>query len=462
MSGDEPCFRLLPSLNAAALGDGFFIYDERARTAPIVSVPTQRVPRQAYEIIRRLKEANPAGEAWPLERIKALFLHPGEASAVDVLVRRGYLEPSPVPGGTADRDLADTFASSDARHFFVPPRLFHIPRELADDAADVGFVGVPYASNPQSIGTAGGPHHLRTLSQRTAFWFDIHARGLYTEVGVDNDFPRVLCKDTVLQDFGDLGAGVRTVADLFAEIRHLVDGAVNRGMPLVFAGGDHAITFPIVAAYLRHLPELALIHLDAHNDLFFADRVTYDHGAVVSNLLLHSNLQRVYSFGLRTQLDPRVGNVNRFAADATLASRVHLRSLASLKRMLADRERFDDVLAEIGHERPCYLTIDLDVLTPGAMANQVSTPGGPGLEWWELFELVATMTERIRLVACDLVELNTAQRSQPEGTRAYPVVLLLLLVNALARGRRETGMRREQSAAAGAAPAVNPGGPRGG
>ncbi len=77
-------------------------------------------------------------------------------------------------------------------------------------------------------------------------------------------------------------------------------------------GGDHAITFPIVNAFLQHYPSLVLLHLDAHNDVFYTEKIEFSHASPILGLLIQSNLSSVYSFGLRTNADPRVGPFEQF------------------------------------------------------------------------------------------------------------------------------------------------------
>lgn len=445
--------RLLPSLRPARLGRSCYLYDDNGRQAPIVFVPTQRVKTPIHDAVVRLRQANPGNEPWPLDRIMALCEDEQQRKAVDLLVRRGYLEPRPdaetaaspgdEPGPFDISAMVRDFTEREAKHFFNPPRLFNLPRDIEDDDVHVGFVGAPFASNPVSVGASWGPAMLRAISQRVAFWFDICARGVYSEVGLDGGLPELLCRALVVQDYGDFGAGIKTVADLFADVRSFVDQAVERRIPVVYAGGDHAITFPIVDAYLKHYPDLALVHLDAHNDLLYSERITFNHSAPISNLVLASALEDVYSLGLRTETDTRVASLKRFAADPGLAGRVHGSSIGSLKRMLADPHRLDSLLAEIGPDRPCYLTIDLDVLSASAIAGQLSTPSGPGLEWWELFELARVFTRRLNTVACDVVEFNIPERSGPDDARTKPAFLLLQLFHGLALGRA----RREAKSA---------------
>ncbi len=435
-------YGLLPALAAGRLGRAYYLYDGQARGAPIVFVPTQRVTERVYRVVSRLKAAVPAGEAWEPERLAGQFDQEPERGVVRLLVERGYLEEvkeekGPRDGGEVGLTPAavvsarEAFAATEAKHFFNVPRLFGLPAQGEDDA-QVAFAGVPFASLPISAGAAEAPAHLRRVSQRWANWFEVYERGVCCEAGIAGGLPRLLGQGVVLRDFGDVGAAARTVGELFAAAQQAVDQLVGRRLPAVFAGGDHAVTVPLVSAYARHHPDLAVIQLDAHNDLFFLDGPAFNHAATASNLLLLSDVQRLLALGLRSDLDARTDTLRRIAASPEYASRLRLYSLAATKRLLTDAAALDEVLATLG-DRPCYLTIDLDVLTPAAIHGQVSTPAGGGLEWWELLQLVDALLARLPLVACDVVEFNPARGVAADDGPPKLLALLMLLIDGLAR-----------------------------
>ncbi len=302
----------------------------------------------------------------------------------------------------------------------------------------IHFAGVPFASLAISAGAAEAPAHLRRLSQRWANWFEVYERGVYCEAGVAAGLPRLLGRGVVLRDFGDVGAAARTVGELFAAAQRAVDELVERRLPAVFAGGDHTLTVPLVGAYVRHYPELCVIQLDAHNDLFFLDGVAFNHAATAANLLLLADVRRLLALGLRTDFDPRTETLDRLASSPEYAARLRPYSLAATKRLLADATALNEVPAAV-RDRPCYLTIDLDVLSPAALHGQVSTPAGAGLEWWELLHLVDALATRVKLVACDIMELNPHKGLPADDGTPKVLALLLLLIDSLARARRADG-----------------------
>ncbi len=456
-STPDTLYRLLPSLRVATLGSRHYFYDA-APVGPVIQIPTQRIRERLYLLTDRLLRANPTGAAWTLSQWQGLCYDPQDRDAIDLLVRLGYLEAIDAPPVTADpppterdsgnkaavpvdyRAAAAQFDDQTALNSFRRRSFFNLPEDIEDAEVQVGLLGMPLASTPISAGTAIGPECLRLRTQQTGFWFDIYRTGFYSELTIEDEMPEILCRNVMAKDYGDLDAEVRTVDDLMGAVRSFVDSRlVEKGLPFVFVGGDHAITFPIVDALVRHHPDLCLIHLDAHNDLFFTESIHFNHAATVYNLLAYSRLQQVCSFGLRSWFDTRVKGVSRLASDAEMRERIHLYSLHSFKRLILDPDRFREVLCKIGKGRPCYLSIDLDVLSPGEMGYQLSTPAGAGLEWWELLEAVRQVMAELNVIASDIVEYNPiASHRRPDDPR-HPAHLLLLLIHGLAGNRLRAG-----------------------
>lgn len=444
MNAPVPHLRLLPSADVAELDGVYYLFDRAALDNPVVSVPTQRVSRRLFDVVRRLKTAVPFLEGRSYADLEALLDGPAARRALASLVTAGYLEPASgappaatAPAAPADSEL-EHFRQQGLKHYFRPASFFHLPAQIADEDCDVALVGVPFASTAISRGTVEAPARLRADSQRAGFWFDFHAEGVYTELACDDSEPRLLGAGIRLKDCGDIGADVRTVGDLFGTVSDLIEQRfLPHGVRPLFIGGDHAITFPIVDCYLRHYPELTVLHLDAHNDLFYTERVEYNHAGPIHALLAHSALTRVLSMGLRTFGDARVGAFKRRRSAGDLDGRVSLYALGALRRWLARPEAFRAHLDTLlDGAQPCYLTIDLDVLSPECVAGQLSTPAGDGLAWHELLELVRLLGESCNLLAADVVEFNPLHKNRATEDERELVVLLLELIDALGRQRR--------------------------
>jgi arginase family enzyme len=449
-------YRLIPTMDVAQLGSKHYIFDRHAEAENLLFVPTQAVSRRLHDVIGKIRSHWPQNEPQDLEAIKALFDDAAEQKAVSTLASAGYLEALPEVTPAQDNNTSEAaseiiqaepdlaaqlhyFQNNAIKHYFRRPVFFNLPANIDDAEVDVGIVGVPVSSLSVSSGTILSPDCLRQHSQKAGFWFDFHRDGIYSEVGCAGTLPQTWCKDVIAKDFGDVGTDSRTVGALFQDIDALVSTRlVHNGIRGLFVGGDHAVSFPVVNSMIRHYPDLLLIHLDAHNDLFYTEKVEFNHAGPIHGLLLQSGLSKVLSFGLRTNADPRIKPFKALNEALDLKERVEMHSLQATRRLLAQPDAFRAYLAQQtgAADRPVYLTIDLDVLSDTAMSGQLSTPAGHGLEFAELYEFIAAVFDETNVVGCDVVEFNVEGRTETDGADRDVVVLLMQLIDGLARANQ--------------------------
>lgn len=182
-----------------------------------------------------------------------------------------------------------------------------------------------------------------------------------------------------------------------------------RGAKQLAIGGEHTITPPIVAELAKTMPELCVIQYDAHSDLrqeFLGERVC--HATAMARVLDTIPRERLFQFGIRS-----------FAGAGEMS----------------ERNVFPfDVLSGIGQvranigKRPVYVTLDVDVIDPGAMPD-VQTPEPGGCSYRELAQSLAALAG-LQVVGCDLVEVcpRTMQPSAGSATAAELVRELSLLL----------------------------------
>ena len=137
----------------------------------------------------------------------------------------------------------------------------------------VALLGIPYdASSSYQRGPAGAP-----VAIREALWSE--AGNAWTEPGTD-------LKDGRLDDEGDLWFNEREPGpEARARIEDAVASIVDSGRRPLLLGGDHSITYPALRGVRHHHKKLAILHLDAHPDLyheFQGDR--YDCGSKLGYL----------------------------------------------------------------------------------------------------------------------------------------------------------------------------------
>ena len=155
---------------------------------------------------------------------------------------------------------------------------------------------------------------------RAALWSE--AGNPWTELGID-------LSAAPLDDEGDL---LPAAGEAAATVRDRIEAAVLRIVesnrrPLVL-GGDHSITYPVLRGMRSRYPRLAILHFDAHGDLyheFQGDR--YSHACPFARIMEEGLAQRLVQVGIRTvtghqreQAQPLRGGGDR---DEGLARRLH-------------------------------------------------------------------------------------------------------------------------------------------
>lgn len=207
----------------------------------------------------------------------------------------------------------------------------------------VGLLGLPTDSHSSFLrGSAKAPSAIRA-ALRSA-----HAHMTATN-GLDMDL--------VLADLGD--APLREDEGDFKRMVEAAAAAFRHG-PAVVLGGDHAVTYPVLAGMAaagRAPPRI--VHIDAHSDLyddFEGDPLS--HASPFARIMERGLAADLTQLGIRTPNAHLVAQAKRFGVKV-FAPDQHAAGLAALPT------------------GPTYISIDLDGLDP-AYAPGVShhEPGG--------------------------------------------------------------------------------------
>lgn len=238
----------------------------------------------------------------------------------------------------------------------------------------VTLVGIPWdASSSFQRGAADAPPLIRQ-----ALWSP--ASNVWNERGDD------LSADGVLEDGGDLTLPEDAAAARDAIAERVREVLRNGHKPLVL-GGDHSITYPVLRAFAGRSEAPAVLHLDAHADLyddFQGDR--YSHACPFARVMEERLATRLIQVGIRTL-------------------NAHQRSQASkLGVEILGADRWREALPLLGRQRgTLYVSLDLDVLEP-MLAPGLSHPEPGGLLVRDVLEILAAI--RIPLIGADVVEYN--------------------------------------------------------
>lgn len=199
---------------------------------------------------------------------------------------------------------------------------------------------------------------------------------LTSEMGWD------LSTDEHFRDLGDMSFGSGNPNEQIQEaIAHVVD----QGAKTLVLGGDHSIAYPILLAHRERYPNLTVLQLDAHPDLYDElDGNRFSHACPFARALEAKCMTRLIQIGIRTMNSHQRDQAVRFDVEV----------------FEARKWRIDDLPKIDG---PLYISLDLDVLDP-AFAPGVSHYEPGGFSTRQVLDILHGIDARV--VGADIVELN--------------------------------------------------------
>ena len=241
---------------------------------------------------------------------------------------------------------------------------------------NIHLIGLPTDQNSSfARGAASAPPAIRA-----ALWSD---RGnLSAQSGLE------IGTDVKLKDLGDLPlSDVDCAADDALIMQAATESIDINAIPL-FLGGDHAVTYPIVAALAARHGPLNILHFDAHPDLYTDfEGNPRSHASPFARILEEGHAKRIVQVGIRT--------LNKHCRDQ--AERYSVEILPILN--------FEVGMVPI-LDGPLYISVDLDGIDPSE-APGVAHPEPGGLTVREVLSIIAK--QRAHIVGADIVELNPAR-----------------------------------------------------
>jgi arginase len=235
----------------------------------------------------------------------------------------------------------------------------------------ISILGVPNDDNSSFLkGSAEAPPKIRQ-----ELWSD--ANNAWTETKVD------LGVEGRLRDLGDLHFDENRDAWELIETR--ASEALSDGGPVIFLGGDHAVTHPIVRAVRQHQRALTILHFDAHPDIYHDFQGNpRSHGSPFARIMEEKLADRLIQVGIRTATAHQREQIERFGVE-----------LIEAKDWRDDRR--------IDMTTPVYISLDMDGIDP-AFAPGVSHRESGGLTPRQVINLIQSIRQPI--VGADIVEYN--------------------------------------------------------
>jgi agmatinase len=244
--------------------------------------------------------------------------------------------------------------------------------------ADVAVVGIPYdLSVSNRPGARFGPRAIRSASTQLS-WGKAWGWG-------SDPFDKL-----AVVDWGDCVFDPGRSDRIPEEIEKQISAIVEQDVATLCLGGDHFITYPVLKAYAKKYPDIALIHFDAHCDTWRDEEGRVDHGTMFFHAAQEGIIDPSHSVqvGIRTH--------NKETHGFTVLS-------ADIVRQQGITETIASILQVVG-DRPCYLTFDIDCLDP-AYAPGTGTPVVGGLSTAEALEILRGIAG-VNLIGMDVVEVS--------------------------------------------------------
>ena len=266
----------------------------------------------------------------------------------------------------------------------IPTFMRRPAREEDWTGVEVGLIGVPFDGGVTNRpGARMGPREIRNQSSL---------------MGLVNHQTGVRPHDLVNAcDLGDvLIEGIYDLDRAIGDIERFYDRIVAAGIVPLTAGGDHAITLPIMKALARKHGPLGLVHFDAHCDTgpeLYGHK--HHHGGPFKVAVEEGALdpKRTIQIGIRGPSEP----LWAFSYSSGMTV-IHIEELYAMG--------IEAVIARartVAGDGPLYVSFDVDGLDP-VFAPATGTPEVGGFSTYEAQQMLRGL-RGLHIVGADVVEV---------------------------------------------------------
>ena len=288
----------------------------------------------------------------------------------------------------------------------LPKTFFGIPRPKEEQLADVGILGIPYDLTSSYLpGCRFGPDAIRRITDGERSHSYPLSIGTLKPLELESLSSRI-----TIEDIGDLEVTLRLPEAAMYDISDAAAKLATCDTNLLFLGGDHFITYPLIKGLKRsHPTKYGLVYLDAHADLYedFAG-YTLSHASTMHRIVSDSlvSIENIVAFDLRSALPEqkeRLIEGNGFLVDSV--------------------DNFQDAISKVSESvEVLYISLDVDVLRHD-LASSTSHPesGGPSIDDIISILRMAFSSGKVRYV--DVVEYNPlADKTQTTAVAVRDII----------------------------------------
>ncbi|MEM9820630.1 MAG: agmatinase [Bacteroidota bacterium] len=202
--------------------------------------------------------------------------------------------------------------------------------------------------------------------------------GYYTESGQS-------IQQSLIEDRGDF-----KINDYW-DIERIASEILEDGRRLLTLGGDHSISYPLIKAYRQYYDSFAILHIDAHTDLYHEfDGDAHSHACPFARIMESALATRLVQIGIRNINPHQKSQIEKFNVEVIQMKDFSIHQLPQFKR-------------------PIYLSLDLDALDP-AFAPGVSHHEPGGLTTREVLRIIQQI--EVPIIGADIVEYNPIRDHQ--------------------------------------------------
>jgi len=250
------------------------------------------------------------------------------------------------------------------------------------DRARFGVIPVPFErTTSYGKGTADGPRAIVAASRYMEL-FDEQYGFQPADAGIWTCPPLEFNEETIAEN-------IHLISSRTAEL-------MSPDKFLIFVGGEHSITFPIVRAYRERYPALGVLQVDAHADLRWEyEGSIYSHASVMRRVV---DICPAVQVGIRSLSKEEHDELPRLPTTMIFAHEYFRDPAAAVQKMLAN------LPADV------YITFDLDGLDPSIL-SATGTPEPGGLSWYDALAVLEPVFASRRVVGADVVELAPVEGS---------------------------------------------------
>ena len=237
----------------------------------------------------------------------------------------------------------------------------------------IKVTGIPYDGNSSFLkGPSMAPERIRLMDNEGS-------ANRFSESGIE------VIAGNNYDDIGDINFNDSSPENVFNCIKESIAKQLTDNDKVISLGGDHSVTWPIIDAYTEKFPDLNILHLDAHADLYENfDNNPYSHASPFARIMESGKIISLTQVGIRTLNTHQKEQAKKYKVNIVEMKDFNFDFIQSLKR-------------------PLYISLDIDVLDP-AFAPGISHHEPGGLATRQLIHIIQSIN--VEIAGADIVEYN--------------------------------------------------------